>query len=142
MTMPAWMLLAFAVWTLLLLAGTVGWFRLSRIAKKQAKPHEFRADQVEGPDFYKRAMRAHMNCVENLPVFAAIVVAALAAGVDTPTLDTLAVVLVVARVGQSLVHVSVPQTANVVSLRFLLFATQLACMLGMAAVIALTASAA
>jgi uncharacterized MAPEG superfamily protein len=52
-----------------------------------------------------RAMRAHANCVENLPVYAAIVVAIAASGVQSPMLDTLAVVLFAARVLQTVTHV-------------------------------------
>lgn len=31
MTMPVWSLLGFSLWTILLLFGTVGWYRWSRI---------------------------------------------------------------------------------------------------------------
>ena len=69
------MLLGFATWTLLLLMATVGVYRWSRILTGRVEVRNFRADQVEGEDWYKRAMRAHANCVENLPVFGAIVFA-------------------------------------------------------------------
>src|SRR5918998_2656003 len=69
------MLLGFATWTVLLLLATVGIYRWSRILKGRVPIREIRADEVEGKDWYKRSMRAHANCVENLPVFGAIVFA-------------------------------------------------------------------
>ena len=75
MTVPVWMLVGFAVWTVLLLLATVGVYRWSRILTGRLPIRSFRADQVEGADWYIRAMRAHANCVENLPVFGAIVFA-------------------------------------------------------------------
>ena len=80
MTVPVWMLLGFATWTVLLLLTTVGVYRWSRILTGRAPIREFRADRVEGEEWYKRAMRAHANCVENLPVFGAIVFAQHARG--------------------------------------------------------------
>ena len=75
MTVPVWMLVGFAAWTVLLLLTTVGAYRWSRILTGRVAIRNFRADQIEGADWYKRAMRAHANCVENLPVFGAIVFA-------------------------------------------------------------------
>ena len=75
MTIPVWVLLLFAGWTLATLLATVGVYRWSRILTGRAALSEFRADEQHGSDWYRRAMRAHANCVENLPVYAAIVVA-------------------------------------------------------------------
>ena len=49
--------------------------RWSRILTGRSGVGGFPADQVEGEEWYKRAMRAHANCIENLPVFGAIVLA-------------------------------------------------------------------
>ena len=73
MTIPVLMLVGFAAWTVLLLLATVGVYRWSRILTGRVPIGGFRADRVEGADWYLRAMRAHANCVENLPVFGAIV---------------------------------------------------------------------
>ena len=73
MTVPVMMLVGFAAWTVLLLLFTVGVYRWTRILRERVPISSFRADQIEGADWYKRAMRAHANCVENLPVFGAIV---------------------------------------------------------------------
>lgn len=135
MTVPVAVLLAFALWTLLVLFFTVGVYRWTRILSRRAQLTEFPADQPHGEDWYRRAMRAHANCVENLPVYGAIVVAIVATGVSSPLLDALAVVLLVARVGQTLVHVALRQTNAVIGVRFSFFAIQAACMLGMAGVL-------
>src|SRR4051794_30405525 len=105
MSVPVWMLLGFATWTLVLLLGTVGVYRWSRILSGRVAVSEFRADRVEGDDWYKRAMRAHANCVENLPVFGSIVFALHAGYVMGPTVDSLATVVLAARIAQSVVHV-------------------------------------
>jgi len=134
MTTPVAALLAFAVWTVLLLLGTVGIYRWSRILTGRVPIREFRADRIEGDDWYRRAMRAHANCLENLPVFGAIVFALHAGGIASATADRLAIAAVAARVAQSLVHVGFVQTNAVVSVRFAFFFTQLVCFLWMAGI--------
>jgi uncharacterized MAPEG superfamily protein len=139
MTIPVWVLLLFAGWTLATLLATVGVYRWSRILTGRAALSEFRADEQHGSEWYRRAMRAHANCVENLPVYAAIVVAIAASGVRSPTLDTLAVVLLVARALQTVTHVAVEQTDAAVGVRFAFYFIQIVCMAGMATLVALRA---
>lgn len=139
MSIPVWVLLAFAGWTLILLVGTVGVYRWRRILSGRASISEWRADQVQGSERYQRAMRAHMNCVENLPVYAAIVVAVFIAGVQSPWLDALAMTLLGARVAQSTIHVAFEPTEVIAALRFTLFAIQVACMVWMGIFVALNA---
>ena len=124
MLLPESMLLGFAAWTLLLLLATVGAYRLSRVLRGRAGMGDFRADRIEGQDWYVRSMRAHANCVENLPVFAVLVYALRARGVVHPAVDPLCAVILAARIHQSLVHVCFPQTDRVVSLRFAFFFVQ------------------
>jgi uncharacterized MAPEG superfamily protein len=125
MTIPVWMLLGFAAWTVILLLSTIGVYRWTRILTGRVPMRDFRADKVEGDDWYKRSMRAHANCVENLPVFGAIVFALYVSGVGGPTVNFLSASVLVARVFQSLVHVSLPQTNPVVAVRFAFFLVQL-----------------
>jgi uncharacterized MAPEG superfamily protein len=139
MTIPVWVLLLFAGWTLATLLATVGVYRWSRILTGRAALSEFRADEQQGSEWYRRAMRAHANCVENLPVYAAIVVAIEASGVRSPALDTLAIVLLAGRVLQTVTHVAVEQTNAVVGVRFAFFFTQLVCMIWMGIFVALRA---
>lgn len=126
MPLPVWMLLGFAAWTVLLLLATVGIYRWSRILTGRVPISEFRADRVEGDDWYKRAMRAHANCIENLPVFGAIVFALYVGEVDSPTVDGLTVAILAARILQSLVHVCFVQTNTMAAIRFVFFFVQIA----------------
>jgi hypothetical protein len=76
MSLPLWMLLGFAGWTLLVLLAGVGVRRWLLIFSGQASLTSFPGDTPHGSPAYRRATRAHANCVENLPVFAAIVLTA------------------------------------------------------------------
>jgi len=125
MTVPTWMLLGFATWTIVLLASTIGIYRWFNIFAGRASVNGFSADQPEGADWYKRSMRAHANCIENLPVFAAIVVALHASGAGGPVADAASIAILVARIMQSLVHVCLVQTSSVVSVRFSFLMVQL-----------------
>ena len=125
--LPEMMLLAFAAWTLLLLLVTVGTYRFARIFSGRAGMASFPADRIEGQGWYARAMRAHANCIENLPVFGAIVYVLHVCGVGHPALRPLCVAVVAARVCQSLVHVSLVQTDRVVSVRFGFYFVQFLC---------------
>jgi len=91
MSVPVLVLLGFAGWTLLVLSASIGVYRWSRILTGRASIAEWRADLPQGSDWYQRAMRAHMNCVENLPVYTAIVVALMATGLQSAVIDRLAV---------------------------------------------------
>jgi uncharacterized MAPEG superfamily protein len=100
---------------------------------------EWQADLPQGSDWYQRAMRAHMNCVENLPVFAAIVLCATAAGADSRLLDLLAGTILVARICQTTVHLALTPSDLSASVRFAFFFMQAICMLAVAAAIAVSA---
>ncbi len=140
MTIPMWMLLGFATWTLLLLIATVGVYRWINILFWKAPIGSFRSDQVEGEDWYRRGTRAHANCVENLPVFGAIVLAISAIGINGPAVNVLSTIVLIARVSQSLVHVSHVQTDAFVAVRFSFFCVQLACFLALIAMVAFHAA--
>jgi uncharacterized MAPEG superfamily protein len=125
MTVPVLTLLGFAAWTVLLLAVTVGVYRFNLIFRGRASISDFPADQVVGDDWYRRSMRAHANCIENLPVFGAIVFAISTYGVGGLAVNCLSISVLVARVTQSLVHVSHVQTDAFVAVRFAFFSVQL-----------------
>lgn len=127
MNIPIWMLLGFATWTILLLASTIGMYRWILIFAGRVPVNGFSADQPEGADWYKRSMRAHANCIENLPVFGAIVFALYVSGTSGPMVDIASVCVLIARVMQSLVHVCLPQTSSVVGVRFSFLLVQLVC---------------
>jgi uncharacterized MAPEG superfamily protein len=138
MTVPQWALLGFAVWTLLVLFGTVGVYRWSRILTGRVRISEWQADLPQDSDWYQRAMRAHMNCVENLPVFASLVLIAALIGLNSQTFELAAVVVLPARMLQSVTHVASGRNRAVL-VRFVFFVAQLLCFLIMAACIALAA---
>jgi uncharacterized MAPEG superfamily protein len=133
MSIPVLVLLGFVAWTLLTLFASIGVYRWSRILTGRASIAEWRADIPQGCDWYRRAMRAHMNCVENLPLYTALVVALAATGVQSATIDHLAIVLLAARIGQTLTHIMLPPTNPVTSLRFGFFCIQAGCMVAIAA---------
>ena len=101
MTIPLWCLAAFVLWTIaLVVALSIARFRhlaAGGAVRDFGMPDERRA--------IWRLYRAHLNCVENLPLFAAIVLLATVRGVAGPRLDTCAVVYLGARLLQSTVHV-------------------------------------
>jgi uncharacterized MAPEG superfamily protein len=127
MNIPVLVLLGFAAWTLLILIGSIGVYRLSRVLTGRASMAEWRADLPQGSEWYQRAMRAHMNCVENLPIYGAVVVALLATGLRSPLIDGFSLVMLIARIGQTLVHIVPPPTEISASLRFALYCLQIVC---------------
>jgi uncharacterized MAPEG superfamily protein len=131
MTIPMWMLLGFATWTLLLLMATVGVYRWVGILFSSVPIASFRSDQLEGEDWYRRGTRAHANCVENLPVFGVIVLVISALDINGPAVNYLSTLVLIARVCQSLVHVSHEQTNRFVAVRFTFFCVQLVCFLAL-----------
>lgn len=139
MSIPLWVLLAFAGWTLVLLVSTVGVYRWHHVLTGRATIREWRADEPQGNELYRRAMRAHMNCVENLPVYGAVVLAIVATGVSSPVLDTLALLLLAARIVQSVLHVAFKPTELIAGARFGFFAVQVVCMAWMGVYVALNA---
>jgi uncharacterized MAPEG superfamily protein len=88
-------------------------------------------------------MRAHANCLENLPIYTVVVIALLVTEAKSQWLDGLAIILLVARIAQSVLHIGPAQTELVAGTRFGFYAIQIACMIIMgswAATIALTSS--
>lgn len=79
------------------------------------------------------AMRAHANCVENLPLYTAVVIALLVTKASSPWLDVLAVILLAARIAQSTLHIGPKQTELVAGARFGCYAVQIVCMIIMGA---------
>ncbi len=136
MPIPVWVLLGFAGWTLFILLATVGVYRWRRILTGRSAIAAWRADEQQGSDWYRRAIRAHMNCVETLPIYTAIVVALLAARVTSPVLDWLAITILAARVSQSSVHLLFEQTNVVAGIRFSFYFVQVTAMIAMGILVA------
>ena len=136
MTVPVLVLLGFAGWTLLTLLSTVGTYRWARILTGRVEISAWNAAVQQGDDWYQRAMRADANCLENLPVYGAIVVAIVATGADSSRLDTLAVLLLAARMLQTVIHVAFAPTNTIAGVRFTFFFTQIVCMFWMGFIVA------
>jgi uncharacterized MAPEG superfamily protein len=139
MTFPVWMLLAFAVWTMGVLLFTIGIYRWSRILTGRAQIKEFRGDSGDAEGWYLRAMRAHANCVENLPIFGAVVFALYVSGISSEAVNLLAGIVLVARIAQTITHVAFIQTNAVAFFRFIFFFAQLVCFISLAAIVAVHA---
>ncbi len=127
MSIPVWMLLGFATWTALLLLFTIGIYRWSRIFSGRVAIRDFPADAAGGEEWYRRATRAHANCIENLPVFGAIVFALQVGNITGSLVDGLSVIVLVTRIFQSMVHVCFVHTNAVASWRFGFFFAQFIC---------------
>jgi uncharacterized membrane protein YecN with MAPEG domain len=140
MSVSLWVLLGFAAWTLLIVAVGLGYERWSRILKGESGPADFPADQPHGSDRYRRIVRAHANCVENLPVYGAIAIAVTASGASGGLVSGLAVAFLIARVLQTGVHIGFRQTHRVVGFRATFFSIQVGCMFGLAVLAALAAT--
>jgi uncharacterized MAPEG superfamily protein len=80
-----------------------------------------------GTDTYWRLNRAHLNCIENLPIFGVVVLTAHAAGVDV---GSLAAGVLAARIAQSLAHLSSGRS-RVILVRGTFFVVQLVLILAM-----------
>ena len=124
MNIPQWSLLGFASWTLLLLMATVGVYRWGNILFANAALASFRHDAPEG-GWYQRGTRAHANCIENLPVFGAVVYLITAIGLEGPMVNALCIATLAARIVQSCVHILHVQTNAFVAVRFSFYSVQL-----------------
>jgi uncharacterized MAPEG superfamily protein len=96
-------LAGFAGWTLLL-ALIMATIRMSNLFGGAKIPiNKFSPGGEDLPGFGHRVTRAHMNCVENLPIFAALVAAAGFSG-QFGVMEGTAMYVLYARLGQSIVH--------------------------------------
>ena len=95
-------LICFATWTLLMALVMVN-HRVFYVLTGRRRINTFTPDGVAVSPFQARACRVHANCYENLPVFAALVLGAALSGRGAVT-DSLAMLAVYARIGQSTVH--------------------------------------
>lgn len=118
-------LLGFAALTAVLAFGYVG-YRIFLVLtfKTAANSWTRNAATWQDPPIVTRFQHAHLNCVENLPLFAAVVLAAFATG-QLALVDELAMVYLYLRAGQSLVHV-IGASPGLVFLRANLWVGQMA----------------
>jgi len=126
-----WSLLAFVVWTLVIVLFGIGAPRIAAVLARRAPPKSFAADVPHGSERYRRTLRAHANCVENLPVFATLVLLSRVTALESSLFEVLAVLVMPARVVQTSVHIASGGNRAVI-VRFWFFIVQLGCFFGMA----------
>ena len=115
-------LVAFAVWTGLLVFGLAN-LRIF-IARSQGKElNTFRPDGTDLEGLGNRWTRAHLNCLEFLPIFGVVALSAVASG-NAAVTDGLAWVVFYLRLGQSVAHM-VSTSTPFVLIRAMLFVGQL-----------------
>ncbi len=115
-------LLGFLSWTLLLLV-LMEVFRSKLVLAREVPANGFNPDNAGLSPFMQRLARAHANCLEGLPLFGGFMLLAVVAGKPDVT-DPLALVLLAARVVQSVIHL-VSTSASAVTARFTAFAVQM-----------------
>ncbi|KPK17139.1 MAG: hypothetical protein AMJ62_02680 [Myxococcales bacterium SG8_38] len=102
MSPSALALVGYAAWTLLLAIILLS-YRTALVLAKRRAANSFSPSGEDVSPFSARLCRAHANCYENLPVFAALILLALVTNHAAIT-DPLARWVLVARVAQSSVH--------------------------------------
>ncbi|MGH7820357.1 MAG: MAPEG family protein [Candidatus Binatia bacterium] len=104
MSASAIALAGFAGWQLLL-TFVLGGYRTALVNTGRKAANAFAPDGSDVGGFGRRLTRARDNCYENLPVFAALVLAASVSGRLDVT-DPLAMWVLYARIGQSATHLA------------------------------------
>jgi MAPEG family len=122
MTRSLYCLVGFAAWAVLLVLAIAA-ARVFQVLTGKKRANEFPSGVPHGGDGYWRLNRAHVNTVENLPIYGSLILAAALVHVDV-TLP--AEIALLARLAQSLVHISSGRSMAV-NVRFTAFATQIAC---------------
>jgi len=126
-------LIFYALWAILLVLLVVA-ARLFQILGGKAQADSFTPGTPHGSAAYWRLNRAQINTVENLPIFAAIVLSGYVVGQGTATFNLLAAVVFYGRVVQSLIHI-LSGSRLAITLRVLAFAVQIACEIWMAVLV-------
>ena len=105
-------LLGFVGVTLVLVAGTFGYRGLRFLQGSPINAWKRGEKNEKDAEIAKRIADAHANCIENLPVFAVLVLGAAALG-KLPVIDGLAPYVLYARIGQAAAHLSGTGQPNV-----------------------------
>jgi uncharacterized MAPEG superfamily protein len=95
-------LIYFAAWTLILVFVSVNW-RVVEVLRGKKADLWTRDQSAPRPAIVVRMEHAHLNCLENLPIFGAIVLVAFALG-KSAVVDQFAAWIIYARLAQSVTH--------------------------------------
>ena len=118
-------LLGFVAWALALLSVGIT-YRAAMVFSFSKKADAWtRGQNAEDPALFKRANDAYLNCLEMLPMFGAVILAAAVLDNSAVT-NGLALIFLGARVGQSLSHVISVHHLMIFFVRFPLFMVQVA----------------
>jgi len=130
---PLAALVLFAVWAMLLVIS-IGIWRSALVFTGNAQANSFPSGTQHGGDRYWRVNRAHMNAVENLPIFATLVLSGFYLQVQDPWFQFLPSLVLYARIVQSLIHIA-SGSGLAVTLRFLAYGVQLIAMFVLAYIV-------
>jgi uncharacterized MAPEG superfamily protein len=98
-------LMGFAGWTLLLVAGVFVYRGVRFLSGTPINHWPRSAKPTDDAPFARRIEDAHANCLENLPIFAVIVLVAASLG-RLEVINVLAPCVLYARIGQTAAHLS------------------------------------
>ena len=116
-------LLGYISWILILLVW-LSTYRTLLVAKKEQAVNDFKSDGSNSPAFGERLSRAQGNCVESFAFMGGLMLLALATNSAVIT-NGLALVLLAARLGQSITHL-LSTSVMAVQIRFAFFLAQVA----------------
>lgn len=114
-------LAGYMAWTVLLVIA-IGGYRTMLVMQKDRAPNQFKADGSDSPEFGYRLGRVFGNCVESFPFICGPMLLALAADAAVIT-NSLALILLAARLGQSIIHI-LSTSVLAVQIRFAFFLIQ------------------
>ncbi len=115
-------LVGFMAWSMFLLVLMES-IRSKLVLTKEVSPNGFNPENSNLSPFMQRLARAHANCIEGLPIFGGLMIAALVTSNASIT-DQLAYAFLSARIVQSLIHLA-SLSPVAVTLRFSVFAVQM-----------------
>lgn len=112
----------FIAWSIFLLVLMES-IRSKMVVTKEVAANGFNPENSNLSPFMQRLARAHANCIEGLPIFGGLMVAAVISS-NTAITDQLAYVFLGARIVQSLIHLA-SLSPVAVTMRFSAFAVQM-----------------
>jgi uncharacterized MAPEG superfamily protein len=115
-------LLGYITWILILLVCLAS-YRTLLVAKKEQTVNGFKPDGSDSPAFGERITRAQSNCVESFAFIGGLMLLALATNSAAIT-NGLALLLLAARIGQSVAHL-MSTSVIAVQIRFAFFLVQI-----------------
>jgi hypothetical protein len=115
-------LLGYITWILILLVCLAS-YRTLLVAKKEQTVNGFKPDGSDSPAFGERITRAQSNCVESFAFIGGLMLLALATNSAAIT-NGLALLLLAARIGQSVAHL-ISTSVIAVQIRFAFFLVQI-----------------